>query len=301
MEEKGETLKIVIGIPAFNEEKTIASIILKLKKISDSVIVCNDGSFDLTGSIAEKMGAIVINHEKNLGYGAAIRSVFIKARELDADILVTFDADGQHKVEDINSMIEPITKNEADIVIGSRFLNNQSDVPKYRKIGIKTITSLTNSSTGVKITDSQSGFRAYNKKAIQNILPSEHGMGVSTEILIKASKQNLKITEIPITILYAGDTSTHNPVSHGVSVIISTLKFTSIEHPLKFWGVPGIFFLGLGFIFMVLTLQRFGESRDVFTNYALGGIGGIVLGTILLMTAAILYTIVSVVRETNKG
>ena len=143
---------IVIGIPAFNEEKTIAGIILKLQKVADKVIVCNDGSSDLTGDIAERLGAIVINHPKNLGYGAGIRSIFLKAKELDADILVTFDADGQHRIEDVKSVIEPLQKNEADIVIGSRFIGGNNDgVPKYRKAGIKTITNITNTSTDLNI------------------------------------------------------------------------------------------------------------------------------------------------------
>ena len=151
-------LKIVVGIPAFNEEKNIGKIIVKLQKIADTIIVCNDGSSDLTGEIAEKMGVVVINHTKNLGYGAGIRSIFLKAAKLESDILVTFDADGQHKVEDIERVIQPIIDNEADIVIGSRFLNDEcgKNVPKYRKIRIKTITSLTDSLTNLKLTDAHS-------------------------------------------------------------------------------------------------------------------------------------------------
>jgi len=287
--EKLNNLKITIGIPAFNEEKNIAGIILKLKKIADFIIVCDDGSSDLTGEIAEKLDAVVINHQKNKGYGSAIKSIFLKAKEMDSDILVTFDADGQHQVEDINQIIEPIKNNKADIVIGSRFLKNDDNVPKYRKVGIKTITSLTNISTGSKITDAQSGFRAYSKKVLE--------MGISTEILIKASKQKFRITEVPIKISYEGETSTHHPVSHGASVVFSTIKFVAIENPLKFYGIPGIFFMGIGLYFILLTLQIFGQSRDVFTNYALIGIGGVILGTLFLMTSIILYTTVSVVRE----
>ena len=181
-------LKIAIGIPAFNEEKSIASIIVKLKKKYDTIIVCDDGSSDLTGNISKELGAVLITHTKNLGYGAAIRSIFLKARELKLDVLVTFDADGQHRVEDIQSIIKPIYENNADIVIGSRFFGNDSNTPKYRKAGIKTITGLTNMATGLKVTDSQSGFRAYNKKTLEDINPSDFGMGISTEILIKAKK-----------------------------------------------------------------------------------------------------------------
>jgi glycosyltransferase involved in cell wall biosynthesis len=291
-------LQIVIGIPAYNEEKNIASIIIKLKKVYDKIIVCNDGSSDLTGQIAEKMGAIVVDHTKNLGYGAAIRSIFTKAIELDSDILVTFDADGQHRVEDINPVLEPILKNEADIVIGSRFLDNSGkNVPAYRKAGIKVITSLSNTTTDLKLTDSQSGFRAYSKRVLKDIIPSEHGMGVSTEILMKASKKEFKIKEVPIVILYDGDTSTHHPVSHGISLVLSTMKFVSIEHPLKFYGIPGIAFLGIGLAFIIWTIQVFTATRQVITNIALIGLASTIVATMLLMTAIMLYSIVNVVRE----
>jgi len=290
-------MKIVIGIPAFNEEKNIARILLQLKKISQNIIVCDDGSNDLTAEIAEGLGAIVVRHKRNLGYGAGIRTIFLKAKEITADVLITFDADGQHRIQDINTVLDPILKNEADIVIGSRFLNNNTKIPKYRKIGIKTITSITNSSIGKKLSDSQSGFRSYNKKTLDKIIPSESGMGVSTEILIKASKEKLRITEVPIIVSYEGDTSTHNPISHGMSVILSTMKFTSIERPLTFYGIPGIVLFSIGLFFMVWTLQIFSESRQIVTNITLIGIGSVMIGILFLMTAIILYSTVSVVRE----
>ena len=292
---------IVVGIPAYNEEKNIARIIVKLQKAADKIIVCNDGSTDLTGVIAEKMGAIVVNHTKNLGYGAAIRSIFLKVAEFDSDIVVTFDGDGQHRVEDIQAVLEPIIKNEADIVIGSRFINNNDkNIPKYRKAGIKTITSITNTSTDMKLTDSQSGFRAYKSKVLKDIVPSDYGMGVSTEILIKASKKGCRIKEVPITVLYEGDTSTHHPVSHGISVILSTMKFVSIEHPLKFYGIPGIVFLGIGLFFIVWTIQLFTDTRQIITNVSLIGIGSLILGTMLTMTSIMLYSLVNVVRERHS-
>lgn len=294
-------MEIVVGIPAYNEEKNIASIIVKLKKITNKIIVCNDGSGDLTGEIAEKMGAIVVNHPRNLGYGAGIRTIFLKAKELNSDILVTLDADGQHRVEDIESIIEPIIKNQADIVIGSRFLTKSNYVPRYRKLGIKTITRITNVSINEKITDSQSGFRAYSKTVLSELTPSDYGMGVSTEILIKANKKGFRIQEVPITVLYEGDTSTHHPLSHGISVVLSTMKFISIEHPLKFYGIPGIVFLGIGIFFIIWTLQIFAQSRQIITNISLIGMGATIFGMMLVMTAIMLYSIVNVVREQHKG
>ena len=291
-------MKITIGIPAYNEEKNIALIITKLKKITDSIIVCDDGSSDLTGEIARELGAVVISHPKNMGYGAAIRSLFLKAKELDLDGLITMDADGQHRIEDINSVFGPINDEVADIVIGSRFLDKKSEeMPNYRKVGIKIITKVTNLSIKEKLTDSQSGFRAYSKKALQKVIPSDVGMGVSTEILIKASNLELKVAEVPIKVHYDVDTSTHNPVSHGTSVILSTIKFTSIHNPLKFYGIPGIIFLIIGLSFIAWTLQIYAVSQQIITNISLIGIGCVVLGAVLLMTAVILFSIVTVVSE----
>jgi glycosyltransferase involved in cell wall biosynthesis len=288
---------VIIGIPAFNEEKNIGTIVAKLKEKYDHVIVCDDGSSDMTATIASSLGAHVVRHEKNLGYGSAIKTIFGEARKTDGDVLVTFDADGQHQVSEIDSVIKPISENMADIVIGSRFLGKTEDLPKYRKIGIKTITGLTNVMTGSKITDSQSGFRAYAKKVLEEISPTESGMGISTEILIKASKKELRITEVPITIIYDDGAHSQEPISHGTSVIMSTIKHVAIERPLLYYGVTGLCFLALGLIFGAWALQIYSEERVVMTNIALVGIGGVILGTILLISGTILYSIVSVVRE----
>ena len=122
-------------------------------------------------------------------------------------------------------------------------------------------------------------------------------MGISTEILIKASQKNFRITEVPVTILYEGDTSVHNPVSHGTSVIISTIKFTSIEHPLKFYGIPSVFFLILGSIFTYLAVNYYAEIGKLNTNITLVAAGTLLMGAVLLITAILLYSLVSVVRE----
>ena len=295
-------LKITVGIPAYNEEKNIASIIEKLSHVSDTIIVCNDGSTDNTGKIAEKMGAVVINHPKNLGYGGAIRSLFLKARDLESELLITLDSDGQHRIEDVLPVAEPIISAQADLVIGSRFLEgNQENIPKYRKAGIKIITKLANVSLEESISDSQSGFRAYSKKVLSEITPSENGMGVSNEVLLKSSKKGFKIAEVPIIVSYEGDTSTQNPISHGASVTFSTLKFISIEHPLKFYGLPGIAFTAIGLFFMIWTIGAFTETRQILLSTAILSVGGLLIGTMLMMTSILLYSMVNLVREQSKS
>jgi glycosyltransferase involved in cell wall biosynthesis len=291
-------MEITVGIPAYNEENNISKIIKKLQKITNKIIVCDDGSSDSTAKIAKEMGALVIQHEKNLGYGSAIRSIFLKAREVNSESLITLDSDGQHRIEDIQTILKPLQNKEADLVIGSRFLNDDGkNVPSYRKVGIKLLTKLANTSLEDNITDSQSGFRGYSQKIIQNITPSESGMGVSNEILIKASKQGLKIVEVPIIILYDGNTSTHNPISHGTSVLISTLKFISMEHPLKFYGIPGIAFLLIGLVFLIFTIHLFTETRQILLSSAIIGVGSVIFGIILIQSSILLYVMVNLIRK----
>ncbi len=291
-------MKIIVGIPAFNEEKNIASIITKLSSIADTILVCDDGSTDLTATIAKKIGAVVIKHEKNLGYGAAIRSLFLKAKDLDGDVLVTFDADGQHRIDDIKNVIKPIVNQEADLVIGSRFLDeSEKEVPQYRKVGIKVITKITNASIKKQLTDSQSGFRAYSRKIISELNPLETGMGVSTEILIKASSKDFRIVEVPIKVIYEGDTSTHNPISHGSSVIISTIKYTSLQRPLTFYGIPSVIFLIIGGAFSYLAIQFYVEVGRLNTNLTIMSASTVLIGVVLLITAILLFSLVSIVRE----
>ena len=294
-------MNIIVGIPAFNEEKNIGKVIISLKKIVNDIIICDDGSTDLTREIAEGLGAKVISHEKNRGYGEAIKSIFNEAKKNETDILVTFDADGQHRPEDIKNIINPIIERQAEIVIGSRFLKNETDMPNYRKIGVKVLTKVTNMSIKENLTDSQSGLRAYDKKVLQNISLTDSGMGISTEILIKSNQNKFRIVEVPIQILYDGtDTSTHNPVSHGTSVLLSTIKYTSIQHPLKFYGMPGIIFLIVGLSFLLWTFQIYAEETRVVTNIALVGIGTLILGAILMISAILLYSLVSVVQENRN-
>ena len=293
-------MKVIVGIPAFNEEKNIAILITQLKKIADKIIVCNDGSTDLTSEIAEELGATVINHKKNLGYGAAIRSIFLKSKDLDVDILVTFDADGQHRIDDINKVINPIINGESDLVIGSRFLDeSEKEIPKYRKVGINVITKITNATIKKQLTDSQSGFRAYSKKVLNELNPSELGMGISTEILIKASARNFRISEVPIKIIYKGNTSTHNPISHGSSVLFSTIKYTSIEHPLKFYGIPSVILFAIGLFLTYYSVEYYAEIGRLNTNLTLVSAGIMLTAVVLAVTGILLYSLISVVREKN--
>jgi len=290
---------IIACIPAFKEEDSIAKVVVKALRYVDKVIVCDDGSPDMTAEIAERLGAEVIRHERNLGYGAALCSLFKRARELDPDVMVTLDADLQHDPDEIPKVLSPILRSEADVVIGSRFLADEGrTMPRHRRVGIKVITELAKAVSYGEISDAQSGFRAYSRRAVRLITPTEYGMGVSTEILLKARENGLRIKEVPVEVDYrVRRPSTHNPLYHGLDVILSTVKHMSIRHPLIFYGIPGAAALLIATFFWVWTFQIFATTHQVVTNIALVAIGATLVGLILLTTAVILWVLISVIRE----
>ena len=288
----------VACIPAFNEERTIAKVILQTQKYVDKVIVCDDGSTDMTAEIAEKLGAVVVRHSRNLGYGAALNTLFREAVKLNPSCIVTIDADGQHNPSDIPKLVEPIVRGEADIVIGSRFLSSKDNTPKYRRLGIKVITGIARKISYPQITDAQSGFRAYSRRAVEELGLTEPGMGVSTEILIKASEKKLKVVEKPITISYDVEKpSKKNPLLHALDVVTSMLKHYSIMHPLTFYGLPGSIMILLGIFFGVWALEIYRAEGRLVVNLALLTIGSTLIGLLLIVTGITLFTLISVVRE----
>jgi len=286
---KMEGLMVIAALPAYNEERSIAKLILKIKKKVDQVIVVDDGSTDATAEIAEALGATVLKHPQNLGYGAAIKTCFGAARELDADAMVILDADEQHNPDDIPLLLEKI-KEGNDVVIGSRFLKD-NEIPKIRKFGIG-ILNLAMRWAGVKVSDCQSGFRAYSKKAITEIDPQEQGMSVSSEILSQAKSKNLKISEVPIICNYDVESpSTENPFIHGLSVLLSIIRLIEFSRPLHFFGLIGLFFLGTGVGFGVWVLKSFNSTGSLPLGPTLIMTLLVLLGIFTLYTGIILHSI----------
>ncbi len=297
---KGYSPVVFVGIPAFNVEKNIAKVVIHSKRHCDQVVVCDDGSSDETASIAESLGCLVIRHDRNLGYGASIRTLIDTARKEGADVLVTIDGDGQHNPKEIGTLVDPIVAGKADVVIGTRFGENRIEkkVPKFRKIGIKAITRVVATLNDSTITDAQSGFRAYSRKALSTIRPGEQGMGASTEILFKAKDTGLTVLEVPTTVHYSPDSkSALNPAYHFTDVVASTLKIASLRHPLLTFGLPGVVFLAASLTFGVWALNKFSQEGRLVTNLTLISIGSAVVGTILLTAGIILYTLVTLLRE----
>jgi glycosyltransferase involved in cell wall biosynthesis len=292
---------VVAAVPAFNEERTIAKVVLEAQKFVDVVLVCDDGSNDSTAEIAARMGADVIRHDQNLGYGAAVRRLFARARELGADVLVTLDGDGQHDPQGIPALLEPVLENKADVVIGSRFLDSKKNgVPRYRRWGIQVISRLTGAASNHRFVDAQCGFRVYGSKALNGLNLVENGMGSSVEILMKAKKQGLTIAEVSAKCKYKKleKTSTQNALGHGASVLMSIIRLVVEERPLLFLGLPGLLSLLAGTAFGIWLLKIFAVEQRIVTNIALASIGFILIGMFSIFTAITLYAIS---RHTRKN
>ena len=289
----------LVGIPAYNEEKTIGDVVKRSLQYCDKVIVVDDGSSDGTASVAKQNGATVISHQKNQGYGAAVITLFDRARQENADILTIIDGDGQHDPGQIQLLVNTLEENNVDVVIGSRFLDDKSSTPGYRKRGIKIITSAANFGADFKVSDAQSGFRAYSKRAINSIHPTETGMSVSTEILMKISNKGLSVAEVPITVSYNGDSSTEHPVPHGIAVLMNTLKFVSVKHPIPFYGFPGVALVIIGSVLGYQFLDAYLNKQTIFLGSLMASIILFLVGTILCVTAVILFSMATLIREKN--
>ena len=279
-------VKVVTCIPAYNEEKTIARVVIEAQKHSDIVIVCDDGSTDYTGVIAEKLGAIVVKHEKNMGYGAALRSLFKKALEYYPEIVITIDADLQHNPKYIPVLVKALEEEKADIVIASRVKGDET--PKYRRLAVKTFSKI----MGAKISDVQSGFRAYKASILKNIIPDVNGMEASIEILNKALERNYKIVEVPVPFKYKGlETSTLNPLVHGYNIISEILKSRIIRKPLTYLGIPGLVFIVTGLMSGLWVIKRYAEVRQLATGTAIITAILLISGLLLILTAIHIFTI----------
>lgn len=210
---------IVAIIPAYNEEKALADVIARTSQYVDKVIIVNDGSVDKTAEVAIESGAELIDHAVNLGKGEALKSGF-KAIG-DDSIIVTIDGDGQHNPDEIPILLKPILEDGADLVNGSRYLyGHEENTPAYRRVGQRVLDIATNISAGIKVTDSQSGFRAFSPKARDCFRFKDTGFGIESEMLVDAAEAGLKIVEVPITVRYDVDGSTKDPVTHGVGVLL---------------------------------------------------------------------------------
>lgn len=309
---KGESTDVatMAAIPAYNEGETIADVVAEAKQYVDEVVVVDDGSDDDTVEQAERAGATIVEHETNRGYGAALQTVFATATRRNVEQLVTLDGDGQHEPGDIPKLLQAHSDSGANVVIGSRFEDDvELHVPIYRRFGLLLINFLTNLSFGVVrpkswVSDTQSGFRVFDKEAIRSLATDDSigdGMSASTDILYHANHRSYAIEEVGTTIRYDGNnTSTRNPLLHGAVLVGNIVRTVERERPLLSFGVPGLFTLFIGIGIGYWTLLNYLQSQTFPAGLALLCILCSLLGTFLTLVGVVLHSLNAHIEVLSK-
>ncbi len=301
---KDSRVKTVAIIPAYNEEYSIAKVILGTKRYVDRIIVCDDGSRDMTSLIAEELGVTVVRHDENRGKGEALRTLHKEIAKLDPDVIVTVDGDGQHDPHQIPMLVKPIEAGESDVVLGSRYVDGgRMDAPFYRKFGLRIINFLYKKVAGLQVKDTQCGFRAYSKKAFDFLMQGyEKGYGIEGEQLVLASKNGIRLTEVPISVRYngLGVTSKKSALLHGADLMATLFRLAVEKKPLKYLGLPGMGLTFIGTILGLYLLLMFGITGDVGISMVILTGGMLTIG-VLLIVVGITLTELKRINEKING
>ncbi len=276
-------MKIVVTIPAYNEEKTIGKVIEDIMRVMHSnkynfeIIVVDDGSKDKTAEIAKNSGAKVYSHPKNYGLAEAFRTEIEKCLEHKADIIVHTDADGQYLASDIPKLINEI-KNGNELVLGSRFKGKIESMSFINRLGNIAFSKVVSQVSGIKISDAQTGFRAFTREVAEKIkISSVHTY--TQEQIIRAVRQKFRIMEIPVYFARRDGRSRliSNPFGYAAKAWITIFRIYRDYEPLKFFGYIGGILFAIGFILGLFVLYTF------FTEGIVGGIPRVVLSASFML------------------
>jgi len=292
---------VLVAIPAYNESGTVGDVVAGALAHADEVLVVDDGSGDDTATVARGAGATVIEHRRNRGYGAALKTAFREADRSGAGHLVVLDADGQHDPADVSRLVGEQRETGAEIVIGCRFGEDADTViPPFRRFGLGIVNILTNLSLGVlrpsaRVRDTQSGFRCYNEVAIKSLAADEsigNHMGASTDILHHAHARGYDIEEVATTVNYDVENgSSGNPLSHGATLVGNLLRTVERKRPLLMLGVPGFALALLGLWFGYLTFSNYISTNTFPVGHGLVGAFLSLAGVFTVFTAIILHAL----------
>jgi glycosyltransferase involved in cell wall biosynthesis len=287
---------VMAAIPAHNEARFIGSVVLWAQRYVDLVLVIDDGSTDGTTELAQAAGALVVRHEHNRGKGEAVNTAFREARRLKARALVLLDGDGQHRADEIAAVLGPVLAEEADMAVGSRFLAIRSEIPAYRRVGQRALTLATNVGAGVRLTDSQSGFRAFSAAAIRALMFRGTGFSVESEMQFLMREHRLRVAEVPISVVY-DEPAKRNPVGHGMAVLHGIVRLVSQGRPLLFFGVPGALVLLMGLSLGFAVIRIFNDTHQLALGYAMITVLFTIIGVLAVFTGLMLNAMRSFISE----
>ena len=279
-------------IPAYNEERFIGSLVLAVRNYVDHVVVVDDGSQDRTADIARLAGATVLRHEVNQGKAAGVNTGFAYIRRMRPAVMVMLDGDGQHAAEDIPQVLAPVLHGAADVVVGSRFLDIKSDIPAYRQVGQHGLTLMTNLASGVRCSDSQSGFRAFSARALDSLSFGQGGFSIESEMQFLVREHALQVVEVPIKVTYA-EPAKRNPVRHGMQVVNGILQLVGQTRPLLFFGVFGLAVFMIGLALGGYIINIYAQTQTLAVGYG--------LVTVLLCVVGMLLFFVGLVLHSTRG
>jgi glycosyltransferase involved in cell wall biosynthesis len=292
---------VIVVIPAYNEELVIGSIVLKALRQVERVIVVDDGSKDRTAEVAAFGGAEVIRMEKNMGKAHAMVAGLDRARDLGCTAAVTLDGDGQHRTQEIPQVVTPILEGKADLVIGSRFLAKTSGVPFYRRVGQKTLDTFSEIGSGYKCTDTQSGFRAFSRRALDNLDFASTGYNIESDMITQFASRGLTILEVPTTVRYdVPHKHKKNPFAHGLGVLARIINLISYKRPLLSFGVPGFIMIVAGLISEIWVFTELYAKNTFYYINAIGSAFVLVLGMLLVIAGLILNALVMILKEERE-
>ena len=285
--------KIAILIPAYNEERAIGSVVLLAKEYG-KVHVIDDGSVDRTAEIAQKAGANVIAHKKNMGYGAAMKSALAAARKMDASAFVFMDADGQHDAREIPIVAAPVLGGNADLCQGSRFLGKFVSAPVGRREGVAFINKLTSAHNGEKEVDAQCGFRAISRKAAEKIMIGADGYAGSADMVASAQQAGLRVVEVPVHVKYFSDRN--NPFQQGAGLVDYVAGQVIRKNPLALFAGVGTIMLAISALLGVFVVDTFYTRHELATGSAFLTVFFGIAGMIMVLIGLNLYTLKKVLE-----
>ena len=296
----GARPQVVAVVPAYNEEIAIGSVVLGALSSVDEVIVVDDCSRDRTYELAKRAGARVIRMPENGGKAKALITGLREAERSGCQVAVMLDGDGQHRVEDIEAVVQPVLDGEADLVIGSRFLGEQSGIPRYRVFGQRVINSLSNVSSKVDVTDSQSGMRALSRKALRSLNFRSEGYNVESDMITHFSDLGLAITEVPIHVRYdVPNGHKEGATSMGMKLLGNVVSMIGYKRPLLLFGVPGAITVLAGVVVAGLTffdIYLFGS----FLAQALVGVAMFLIGSFFVVSGLTLNSLTLMMKSLHQ-